>query len=363
MNNSKEVQIISSDAANEVDTLLQLPTTEKDLAQIQELAKGISPISLTDYGAIAQSKADVISSRILDKVKVKEIDDNKLIVDLLGVIKKVESPNSFLSKIPILSRWDNSISKYIVRANSVLSEIDSITNKLSTYSEELQSNYEDLEDLFLSTKETVYDSSVLIQALEQRLKDEKRTLDGTSWESTEIKKYSVVNQEVQDRIAFIRNIETKIYDMKVSAIAMLQMLPQIRMLQENSSQLISKTKVIVGTTIPIWKNSIAMNISTQKQIKVMQIQREVRRVTNEMIVNNAKTIRQLSSEVMKDSYESVISIDTLKAVQQELLQQSSDAVKISEQFLAVRSKLNNELSELIGKEKRLLQDYVVKTAM
>ena len=63
----------------------------------------------------------------------------------------------------------------------------------------------------------------------------------------------------------LNEMEKRIHDLRLSREIAIQTLPQIRIIQGNDKVLANKIQASILTTIPIWKNQIALTISLNKQ--------------------------------------------------------------------------------------------------
>ena len=73
--------------------------------------------------------------------------------------------------------------------------------------------------------------------------------------------------------AQINRFEKKIYDLKTTRIISIQMAPQIRLIQNNDSELVEKIQSSLINTIPLWKNQIviALGITNAKNALMFSI--------------------------------------------------------------------------------------------
>ena len=74
-------------------------------------------------------------------------------------------------------------------------------------------------------------------------------------------------QAVKDMSDTINRFEKKLYDLKTTRIISIQMAPQIRLIQNNDSELVDKIQSSLINTIPLWKNQIviALGLANAKQ--------------------------------------------------------------------------------------------------
>ena len=226
---------------------------------------------ILQYGASAQNKISKFSDSVLEDVKTKssgEVGD--LLSSLVAEIKDFDTgiPNVNAPK-GILGMF-HSVKKEI---NKLLAKYDKVENNISKIEKNLEEHkLQMLKDI--AVFDTMYEKnldyfkeiSLYIIAGERKL-EELRTVTlpalqkvaEESGEQTDI-------QKVNDMVNMINRFEKKIYDLKTTRIISIQMAPQIRLIQNNDSELVEKIQSSLINTIPLWKNQIviALGITNAK---------------------------------------------------------------------------------------------------
>lgn len=311
---------------------------------IESVSTNITSDNLISYGSLVQSKTNEIASEILKSVKVRKVDDNNLVTDLVQKIKSVDVDNR--RKLPFISKFFNRLERYIIKASNVLTEVEVISNKLKSYLDELHEDHVVLGDFFQSTKITIEEMFLLIKGLEHRISLEKKELTAENMRLMD-------EETLKDKNNFVQGMDFKLQDLKITTYTLFQTLSQIRVLQENNKQLIMKTDAIFNTTLPIWKNSIAMYIAVQKQRKVTEVHKHIRTVTNTMIANNAKYVRETTLQIQEESNHTTISVETIRSVHKELMELGRGIQVIQEKVEESRRRFSGEM-EVLNKEQKYL---------
>ena len=108
-------------------------------------------------------------------------------------------------------------------------------------------------------------------------------------------------QAVNDMENMINRFEKKIYDLKTTRIISIQMAPQIRLIQNNDSELVEKIQSSLINTIPLWKNQIVIALGITHAKSALGAQKAVTDLTNEMLQKNSETLKQGTIEIAEES--------------------------------------------------------------
>src|SRR5699024_5746669 len=135
-------------------------------------------------------------------------------------------------------------------------------------------------------------------------------------------------QEVNDMVQFLDRLEKRIYDLQLSRQITIQSAPQIRMIQQTNQTLAEKIQSSIMTSIPLWKNQIAIALTLNKQRKAVESQRLVTETTNDLLVKNSEMLKVNSIETAKENERGLIEVDTLKKTQENLIQTIEETLQI-----------------------------------
>ena len=135
-------------------------------------------------------------------------------------------------------------------------------------------------------------------------------------------------QEVNDMAQFFDRLEKRIYDLQLSRQITIQTAPQIRMIQQTNQTLAEKIQSSVMTSIPLWKNQIAIALTFNRQFKAVEAQKQVTKTTNDLLLKNSEMLKINSIETAKENERGIVEIDTLKQTQENLLQTIEETLQI-----------------------------------
>lgn len=357
-------------------TQANLPSTEVMTAQVEQVVNDLSPeeraqvekikdeLDLTDstdilrFGAPAQQKIAEFSDSVLSQVRTKDSGPvGELLKNLVSQVKEFEPGNgggSFLKKIPL-------VGSLVKKGEDVKLGYD----KLSTQVERIQGNLEQaklkmMKDVALFDKLYAENLSyfkqlqLYIQAGEEKLTEMREvTLPKLRQQAADSGDPMAV-QVVADFEASVNRFEKKVHDLKISKTIAIQSAPQIRLIQNNDKALIDRVQTAIYSTIPLWKNQLVIALGLQAQQDVLRMQQAVSNTTNELLRRNAELLQQNSIETAQENERSIVDIETVREVNDRLINTIEETIKIQQNGRAKRQAAEAELLQIEGKLRETL---------
>lgn len=270
---------------------------------------------------------------MLDHVQKKDIGP---VGDILGdLMKKLselnpeELSNEKKSGIKkLFNRVNRSVQEMMTKYQKLSTQIDRIGIQLEHSKRGLVEDVQMLDKLYDQNKTYFQALNVYIAAAELK-KDE--ILNVTIPElkrKAEMSNDQMAYQEVNDMAQFIDRLEKRVYDLQLSRQITIQSAPQIRMIQQTNQTLAEKIQSSIMTSIPLWKNQIAIALTLNRQQKAVAAQRQVTKTTNDLLLKNSEMLKVNSIETAKENERGIVEIDTLKKTQENLLQTIEETMRI-----------------------------------
>ena len=150
-------------------------------------------------------------------------------------------------------------------------------------------------------------------------------------------------QKVNDMENTIIRFEKKIYDLKTTRIISIQMAPQIRLIQNNDSELINKIQSSIINTIPLWKNQVVIALGINNARRALETQREVSDLTNDMLKKNSEVLKQGSIEIARESERAIVDIETVQKTNRDIIETLDTVIQIHADGRAKRAEAEKEL--------------------
>ena len=147
--------------------------------------------------------------------------------------------------------------------------------------------------------------------------------------------------------------EKKIHDLELTRMISIQTAPQIRLVQNNDTQMVEKIQSTIVNTIPLWKSQMVLALGVEHSAQAVEAQRKVTDVTNELLKKNAEKLKMATVETAKASERGIVDIETLKSTNESLISTLDEVMNIQregrEKRRAAEAELQNMESELKNK--------------
>jgi len=361
--NSKEVTEKAIEKSLNYDEL-----SEAEKKAIEEFNSKIDisdSAQILQYGVAAQEKISKFSDTILEDVKTRNAGEvGDLLADLVSQIKAFDKDVSGKNR-NVLSKLFNSAKKefdfIVARYSKIEKNIDTIEGGLEKDKLRMLKDITIFDTMYEKNLEYFKEISLYIIAGERKLK-ELREVELPKLKAEAEKSGEQLDiQKVNDLENIINRFEKKIYDLKTTRIISIQMAPQIRMLQNNESELVEKIQSSITNTIPLWKNQMVLALGINSAKQALKSQQAVSKLTNEMLVKNSETLKQGSIEIAKESERAIVDIETLQKTNQDLIDTLDTVIKIHEEGRIKRHEAENALEDIEKELKaKMLEIHVEK---
>ncbi|OGO82810.1 MAG: hypothetical protein A2Y18_06145 [Clostridiales bacterium GWD2_32_19] len=337
--------------------------SEEDRENINKMKDNMSLTSSNDVASIgteAQSNIAKFADGLLEGVKTKDtgvVGDNltTLLTTIKGVnLEGLNGNKSFISKIPFLRSISNSVVGAKIKLENVTETVDNIVVALDTARKELIRDINVLDVLYDKNLEYLHNLELCIAAGELKYNELSETVLVELKSKANQTQDMVDIQKYNDFAQMLSEVEKRIYDLKLSREIARQTMPQIRIIQGNDKILSNKIQTSVLTTIPIWKNQIALTISLNKQKTALELQKKVSDTTEDLLKQNANILKMNSIEIAKESERGVISIETLKETHTRLIETIEESMKIYSEGRQKRQMAEKELTQMEATQKQKL---------
>ena len=328
--------------------------------KVEEIKSGIdlmqSSAALT-YGVPAQKEIAAFSDSILSKVRTKDSGHvGELLNDLVGKVRAFDTSEkkSFLQRLPF---FGSMVSK--------AEEIKDGYEKLSTQVERIEMGLEQakvqmLEDVAmfdgLYEKNLSYfkELQLYIRAGEEKVAEMRNITLPKLKAQAAASSDPIAVQVVADFEESVNRFEKKVHDLKISRTLAIQTAPQIRLIQNNDKVLIERVQTAIYHTIPLWKNQMVIALGLSRQSDILELQRAVNDTTNDLLRKNAEMLKQNTIDTAKENERSIVDIDTVKKVNEDLISTLEETVRIQEEGRAKRAAAEKELIAIEGRLKDAL---------
>ena len=353
-----------------IDTL-----DEKHQEQARALAKQIDEKNLQaiiSYGAAAQKQLGEFSHQMLSHVQAKDTGEiGDILNDLMERLNETDPNDLVAENQGFFQKFFGKIKKSIyemqAKYQEVGSQVDKIAIRLDHEKNGLLNDNLSLEQLYQRNKDFFDALNIYIAAGEIKLVELQETLIPEALEKARVTGDQMDVQVVNDLEQFLDRLEKRNHDLKLTRQMTIQQAPQIRLIQNTNQALAEKIQSSITTTIPLWKNQIAIAMTLLRQKDAVTAQRQVSETTNQLIQKNSEMLKISTIETARENERGIIDLETLQKTQKDLIETLEETLKIQQEGRARRRKAEVELTNmeedlrqkllvLSHKEKQIHQD-------
>lgn len=347
--------MLSTELATDLSTTSGEPTkalTAEDQLQLDEIVAQIDitdPVLSIAYGAKTMNAMSRFSESMMQEVRAKDAGEiGQQLTTMLSKVKSIdltvfEQKKGLLESLPLIGKMFSKLERTLMEYQTLAQQVDTISNKLQDTIVELLRNIATLEQLFIRNSEYFKQISLHIIAGKKKIEQIQATDLPQAQAKAEQSGDAMDAQLVRDLVNGIQRFERRLHDLLLSRTFAIQTAPQIRLMQNNSQSLAEKIQSSILTTIPIWKSQIVLALSLNSQRQAAKLQKDVADTTNEMLRRNAEMLELGSIETATEVERSIIDIDTLRDVQNRLLNTLEETLSIASNARQRRAEVEKEL--------------------
>ncbi|MFI3310782.1 toxic anion resistance protein [Ewingella allii] len=346
---------LSTELATDLSTTSGEPTKALTAEDQQQLDEIVAQIDITDpvlsiaYGAKTMNAMSRFSESMMQEVRAKDAGEiGQQLTTMLGKVKSIdltvfEQKKGLLESLPLIGKMFSKLERTLMEYQTLAQQVDTISNKLQDTIVELLRNIATLEQLFIRNSEYFKQISLHIIAGKKKIEQIQASDLPQAQAKAEQSGDAMDAQLVRDLVNGIQRFERRLHDLLLSRTFAIQTAPQIRLMQNNSQSLAEKIQSSILTTIPIWKSQIVLALSLNSQRQAAKLQKDVADTTNEMLRRNAEMLELGSIETATEVERSIIDIDTLRDVQNRLLNTLEETLSIASNARQRRVEVEKEL--------------------
>lgn len=320
---------------------------------------------ILQFGASAQNNISKFSDTVLEDVKTRSTGEvGDLLSDLVVEIKEFDSDLPTQEKKGIFAIFNSAkrqVEKIIAKYNKVENNISKIETQLENHKLQMMKDIAIFDTMYDQNLQYFKELSLYIIAGERKLEELRNVTLPELQRIAEETKEQADAQVVNDMVATINRFEKRIYDLKTTRIISIQMAPQIRLIQNNDSELVEKIQSSLINTIPLWKNQIVIALGITNAKNALGAQKQVSEMTNEMLKKNSELLKQGTIEVAQESEKAIVDIETLQKTNQDIIETLDKVLEIHENGKAKRQEAEQQLEKIEGELKDKLLEIKIES--
>lgn len=345
------------------DSALQTSLTEESLTPeerklVEEFAKKIDLTNSTmimQYGSTAQRKVADFSDSALNNVKTQDLGEvGGMIIDLVNELGQINIDEDLKGFKGFFKKKQKKLEALKNKYDNAEVSVEKICGSLEGHQVQLLKDVAVLDKLYEVNLVNFKEVSLYIIAGKKRLEEARSTTLKELIARANQTKLPEDAQSANDFAALCDRFEKKIYDLELTRMVAIQSAPQIRMIQNNDTQLAEKIQSTIVNTIPLWKSQMIIALGLAHAQEALTAQRQVTDMTNELLKRNAEALKLGTIETAKEAERGVVDIETLTYTNTQLIQTLDEVLKITEEGRAKRRAAETELHRIEGELKSKL---------
>lgn len=330
--------------------------TEEERRMVDSFAQQIDLTNsalVLQYGAGTQKKMADFSESALENVRSKDLGE---VGDLLsGVVTELKSFDEEEEKgfLGFFKKASNKIESVKAKYAKAEENVNEIVKALEKHQVQLMKDTALLDKMYELNLTYFKELSMYILAGKKKLAEVRGTQLAQLTQKAQMSGLPEDAQAARDLESMCLRFEKKIHDLELTRMISIQTAPQIRLVQNNDTQMVEKIQSTIVNTIPLWKSQMVLALGVEHSAQAAEAQRQVTDMTNELLKKNAEKLKMATVETAKASERGIVDMETLKATNESLISTLDEVMNIQregrEKRAAAETELRNMETELKNK--------------
>ncbi|MEK3799447.1 toxic anion resistance protein [Peribacillus sp. FSL H8-0477] len=273
----------------------------KDEYEQVELVAGqldlTKPRIVMSYGVNIQGKLLPFTRQLLEQIQSKEVNQTEEVInDLKRLITELGQDDginnqSFLRR---LFKKSDSLTRQLVSYQKASAAVEQARVKLDRSKNYLLADTLLLNQIFTQNNELYRELNVYLTAGELKRRELIRSLP----EQKRLEDEFVKRQEAEQRQHIVEVLDKRLYDLRVSIEITKQNSVLIKLIQGTNERLIEKIQSSILTSIPLWRNQVALNIANLQKQGIINSEKNAIEQHNKKVQETQKQLLKGIREVM-----------------------------------------------------------------
>lgn len=323
--------------------------TDEERRTVDAFAQQIDLTNSTlvlQYGAGTQKKMADFSEDALNNVRSKDLGE---VGDLLsGVVKELRGFDEEEEKgfFGIFKKASNKIETMKAKYAKAEANVNEIVKVLEKHQVQLMKDSALLDKMYELNLTYFKELSMYILAGKKKLAEVRNTQLKELLDKAMLSGLPEDAQAAKDLDSMCNRFEKKIHDLELTRMISIQTAPQIRLVQNNDTQMVEKIQSTIVNTIPLWKSQMVLALGVEHSAQAAAAQREVADMTNELLRKNAEKLKMATIETAKESERGIIDMETLKATNESLISTLDEVMNIQREGRQKRAEAEEGLRSM-----------------
>lgn len=344
---------IPEDPAFDVSSL-----TQEEQKQVEEYADQIdlsNSSMILQYGVGAQKKMADFSESALENVRTKDLGQvGEMLADVVTELRSFDAKEEEKGFFGFFKRGGDRLSGMKARYSKAEANVSQICGALEKQQMVLMKDIAVLDKMYELNQSYFKEISMYILAGKKKLSKVRAEELPALRNRAAASGLPEDAQAVKDLDSLCNRFEKKLHDLELTRMISLQTAPQLRLVQNNDTQMVEKIQSTIVNTIPLWKSQMVLALGLAHSNEAARAQRQVTDMTNELLSRNAEALKSASIETAKESERGIVDIETLTRTNATLISTLDEVLKIQKEGHEKRAAAEAEMRRIEGEMKAKL---------
>ena len=346
-----------AESQEDISAMASLSPEEQKM--VQEFAQKIdveNTSQVLQYGAGTQKKMADFSDAALENVRTQDMGEvGNLLADVVTELKDFDALEG--QEKGIMGFFKKQASKGETLKNRYAkaeTNVDKISEALQQHQVRLMKDTAMLDKMYEQNLNYYKELTMYVLAGKAKLKEVR---EGKLHDLEQKAAASGLPEDAQaarDLADKCDRFEKKLHDLELTKMIAMQTAPQIRLIQNNNTNMVEKIQTTLVNTIPLWKGQMVLALGIQHSTEAAKAQQKVTNLTNELLQKNAEALHTASVETTRESERGIVDIETLKKTNQDLINTLDDVLKIQKEGKEKRQAAEAEMAKMEADLKKKL---------
>lgn len=310
---------------------------------------------ILQYGVGAQKKMADFSESALENVRTKDLGEvGEMLADVVTELRSFDTKEEEKGFLGFFKRSGDKLAGMKAKYNKAEANVNQICEALEKHQVVLMKDIAVLDKMYDLNQTYFKEISMYILAGKKKLADVRENELPALTAKATASGLPEDAQAVKDLDSLCNRFEKKLHDLELTRLISIQTAPQLRLVQNNDTQMVEKIQSTIVNTIPLWKSQMVLALGVAHSTQAAKAQRQVTDMTNELLKKNAETLKVASVETAKEAERGIVDIETLTQTNATLIGTLDEVLKIQKEGHEKRMAAEAEMQRIEGEMKAKL---------
>lgn len=347
-----EIPTVEEPAAEqrELAVFEELQLSEQEQDTVKQFAEKIDISNSTQvlqFGAAVQKKIADFSGTALENVRTKDLGEvGSMLSNVVTELKSFDVEEEEKGLFGIFKKGSNKVTALKAKYDKAETNVGRICEVLEGHQIQLLKDVAMLDKLYDMNLDYFKEVTMYLAAGKYKLQQVREHDLAELVKKSEQSGRPEDAQAANDLSSMCNRFEKKLYDLDLTRMISIQMAPQIRMVQNNDTQMSEKIQSTLVNTIPLWKSQMVLALGLAHSEQAAKAHREVTDMTNELLKKNAEILKTSTIATARESERGIVDMETLKQTNESLISTLDEVMQIQTEGRQKRQAAEAELGKM-----------------